>query len=136
MAEIDKINKNFRTIEKYYDFLKNYSFKDEIEFENSFEEYLAVSMALFNMLNATIEISEELIQEKKLDFPSSYRNIFEILRKNKLLSNDLAKKLINYMFQRNMLAHQYDDLNPSKILDLFNDREIFLDFVKEVKSLF
>lgn len=136
MPDLHKFNKNIRTIEKYYSFLEGYSYENKDDLEEDFEEYLAISMALFTILNAIIEVGEEIIQIKELDFPGNYREIFEILGKKKLLSKEVSKTLSRYMHQRNMLAHQYDEVNADKIYELFRNKIIFKEFITEVVSLF
>lgn len=81
----NQVYKNFQTIEKYLQNLDSFDFKDEGDFEERFNNYLAVSMSLFTILNALIEIGESLIDLKKLEFPQTYKKIFLILGKNNVI---------------------------------------------------
>ena len=114
--DINQINKNIENIEKYLKHLDSFDFKNEKDFENRFNDYLAVSMSLFSILNSCIEIGESLIDLKKLEFPTTYRKIFVILAKEKLISKSVAEKLSDYMHERNMIAHQYDEVKKEKFL--------------------
>lgn len=136
MANVDKLNKNIQTIEKYLKILDEFKIKSVQEFEENINDSLAISMALFTILNATIEIGEEIIEEKDLDFPTSYKEIFMIIGKSKLISKKLCEDLSNFMKQRNMIAHQYDEIENSKIYDLLLKKEIFKQFIDETKKLF
>ena len=59
----NKLYKNITTIEKYLKNLDSFSFKNLDDFENRFNDYLSVSMSLFTILNASIEIGEALIDK-------------------------------------------------------------------------
>lgn len=70
-----------------------------------------------------------------MDFPTSYKEIFFIISKSKLISKNFCDDLSAFMRQRNMIAHQYDEIENSKIYDLFLKRDIFKKFVSESKKL-
>lgn len=42
--------------------------------------YNTLAMECFQAVNALIEVGEHIVTEKKLGFPSTYREIFEILK--------------------------------------------------------
>ena len=133
--DVHKIYKNYETIEKYLFNLDTFKIETLEQFEDQFNDYLAISMSLFTILNACIEIGEGLIEEKNLEFPSTYKKVFEILGNNKIIDKKLAKKLSNHMKERNMIAHQYDDINKEDIYNLFLQKEIFSDFISQTKKL-
>lgn len=136
MSDINKLNKNIQNIEKYLKILEEYNFKNFEEFDENVNDVLAISMALFTILNASIEIGEEIIEEKKLDFPTSYKEIFLIIKKEKIISKELCDKLSSFMKQRNMIAHQYDEIENEKIYELLLEKKIFKEFISEVKKIF
>jgi len=78
---INKVNKNYDTIEKYLKNVDKFKFKSLEDFEDNFNDYLAVSIPLFTILNALIEVGESLIELKKLEFPTLYGKILLILSK-------------------------------------------------------
>lgn len=132
--DIHQIHKNIQIIEKYVQHLETFSFTSLKEFESNFNDYLAISMSLFTILNACIEVGESLIEFKKLEFPQSYRYIFIILERNNILSKEVAQELSNSMKERNMIAHQYDEVDTQAIYNLYNKRNIFKLFLHEIKS--
>lgn len=132
--DIEKLNQNYSNIDKYSIFLNKYSFKNSEEFEDDMEKYLSISMGLFNMLNSVIEIGEEIIDEYGFDYPQKYRDIFVTLQKKKVISKELSEKFQLYMKHRNMLAHQYDNLELNSIYDLFLDKKIFQKFREETQK--
>ncbi|MCH8519937.1 MAG: DUF86 domain-containing protein [Nanoarchaeota archaeon] len=133
MDDIIKIQKNIEIIFKYLKILNEFDIKNSDEFTSKTHDNLAISMSLFTILNACIEIGEELISIKNLEIPMSYKEIFTILHKNNILSQDTSTKMSNYMYYRNMIAHQYDEFDLSKIYYVFENKEIFIEFIEEIK---
>lgn len=134
--DLAKIYKNFDTIEKYLEILDSFNINNEKEFDEKVNDYLAISMSLFTILNACIEIGEGIIDKKKLKFPTTYREIFEILQNNKIISKQLAINMTSFMRQRNMIAHQYDEIKTNEIFSLYKKRDIFNKFILETKKYF
>lgn len=134
--ESNQVYKNIQIIEKYLVHLDTFTFESFEEFESEFNDYLAISMSLFTILNACIEIGESIIDLKRLEFPQSYRYIFTILQKNSILSKELAQSLSSCMRERNMIAHQYDEIDTKAIYELYRNREIFNKFLLEIKPYF
>lgn len=135
MDEIIKIQKNIEVMEKYISILDEFKIDTEDEFKSKTHDNLAISMSLFTILNATIEIGEELISLKNLNIPLSYREIFTILSKSEVLPEEICSKMSKNMYYRNMIAHQYDEIDLSKIYTLFINRREFEDYIKEVKNI-
>lgn len=130
----EKINYNLEEINTYFKDILNLKIKDKNDFLKNRPKNLAASMCVFNILNSVIEIGETIISENSFETPFKYKEIFEILNKNKALSNTVAKNIGNYMYQRNMLAHQYGKIKLDKIYEIIENEEIIFEFVKEVKN--
>ncbi|MCF2138036.1 MAG: DUF86 domain-containing protein [Candidatus Thorarchaeota archaeon] len=79
-------------------------------------------------------IGESIITTRKLGFPSTYREIFEILLQEHLMTNEMynaAKKLV---FFRNLIAHEYYKISTDELLEMISLLEIVYDFVRQAKS--
>lgn len=130
----EKINYEIEEINKYHKEIQNLQIKNLKQFKEKNILNLAASMCLFNILNSCIEIGESTISIKKLETPYKYKEIFEILEKNKIISKKTAKTLANYMYHRNMLAHQYGKIDIDKIYDIIKNIKIFPQFIEEIKK--
>ena len=135
MENIIKIQKNIEVIEKYIKILEEFNINSVEDFNSKTHDNLAISMSLFTILNACIEIGEELITIKKLEVPMSYREIFSILSKHNILSKETSQKISNYMYYRNMIAHQYDEIDITKIYYVFENKDFFKTFILEIKDI-
>lgn len=130
----EELNFQISEIKIYYDDLENLNLKSKKLFLENREKKLASSMALFNILNASIEIGEIIISEKNLEIPLKYKEIFSILKNNKIISIKVSKILSNYVYHRNMLAHNYGKIKFEQLYDLIENKDIFIEYINEIKS--
>jgi uncharacterized protein YutE (UPF0331/DUF86 family) len=130
----EELNYQISEIKTYIKDIENLNIKSKEDFLNNRSKKLASSMAIFNILNSCIEIGELIISNYDFESPMKYRDIFKILKENKILSKDISSKLENYMYHRNMLAHNYGKINFEEIYDLIINKDIFLKFINEITN--
>lgn len=128
----EEINYQINEINTYLKDLKIVNSKKD--FLENREKKLATSMALFNILNASIEIGEIIISKNDLDVPLKYRDIFDILHQNKVISKDISIHLKKFVYHRNMLAHQYGKINFEELYELIENKDFFIKYIEEIKG--
>ena len=107
--------------------------------ENDVSDYFiynTLAMECFQAANALMEIGESIITFKKLGYPSTYREIFEILFKKKLINKielDSSRKLV---FLRNLIAHEYYKIDENELLDMIEQLKILDKFVNRINNEF
>lgn len=113
LKEIQKINKN--------DFIKDY------HFFGLAERYLELS------IQSVIDIGKLFIIEKNLERPETNQEIFIILKDNKIIPKTLINRLVAMAGFRNILAHEYEDIDKSKVYAyLQKNLEDFTKFKKVI----
>jgi uncharacterized protein YutE (UPF0331/DUF86 family) len=95
----------------------------------------ALSMLLFTIINRALDLADEVILTNRLGMPSSYREIFDILRRRRFIERELAEEMASLVFYRNMIAHQYDDLTDDDLYSLFERLDTILRFVDRMKEI-
>jgi uncharacterized protein YutE (UPF0331/DUF86 family) len=95
----------------------------------------ALSMLLFTIINRALDLADEVILTNRLGMPSSYREIFDILRRRRFIERELAEEMASLVFYRNMIAHQYDDLTDDDLYPLFERLDTILRFVDRMKEI-
>lgn len=99
------------------------------------EKYYAVSMLVFAVMNRVIDIGNEIISgSAKIPLPGTYKETFELLSKNKILSSGLAHDLTGLMKYRNIIAHEYYQLSIEEIFRLKKDIYRVEGFIQEIKK--
>lgn len=132
MYDLEQIGKIFADLEKYFRDL------DQLKVENQLlgtERFYSLSMLLFAILNRTIDLGKEIIRGRKLGLPASYREIFQILEKEKIISSELSQKLQYLANRRNLLAHEYFDITEKSIFLMYLKVSSIKEFMKVASEL-
>jgi uncharacterized protein YutE (UPF0331/DUF86 family) len=76
------------------------------------------------IIEATEDLAFLIINHKELKYPESEKEIFEILQKNKIISEVLAKKLKAAKGMRNIIAHQYGEIDDELVFEAVTEQLI------------
>lgn len=88
-------------------------------------------------IECVIDIANHIISDMGYRKPSSNKEIFEILFENKIIDNNLKENLSNMAGFRNILVHDYINLDREVVYDILNNnlkdiedfRDIALEYV-------
>jgi len=134
MYDIERTARIISDIEKYLRDLEELDIKEARDLADK-RNFYAISMVLFSILNRTIDLGEELVMANNLGMPSTYKEIFKLLVKNKLIDANLGEGLSNLVFYRNLLSHEYYELTEKDVLDVSSRINIVNKFVERAKGL-
>ncbi len=118
MTPLDKdvLVKKIEEIEKDLTFLKELTEKITLEeYKKSEEVQLQAERLLERIIGRAIDINFHILQEEFKTLPKTYRESFLLLEKVGLLSGDIAPKIAPLSGLRNILAHEYDSIDVSKV---------------------
>ena len=133
-----RIQDKIGEIEKYLDEL------DEI-IPDSIEEYkssLVMKAACERYVEKIVEAATDLafitIKSKRLRLPDDDADAFTVLLENKIIDEEIAKKLRNAKGMKNIVAHQYGKVDDEIIFEsvseeLGEDMLAFVEVVRKVK---
>jgi uncharacterized protein YutE (UPF0331/DUF86 family) len=96
--------------------------------------YNTLAMECFQAVNALIEIGEYIVAKNKLGFPSSYREIFELLEESGFITKNELEDVKRLVFLRNLIAHEYQRISEDELQempDLLCKIRPFVDRTKE-----
>ena len=94
----------------------------------------ALAMHCFQTVNAAIELGESLVSEKKLGFPSKYKEIFELLFKAKLIGKKTFEQMSRLVYLRNLVAHEYHAITPEELREMTSLLDSLSELVQSAKS--
>lgn len=129
MFDKERIAHIMGDIEKYFTDLREMEIKEADDLEDK-KNFYSVSMILFSILNRTIDLGEEIVAGKKLGIPSTYKEIFKLLLRDKVIDRNMEKELSELVFYRNLLSHEYHDLSIDDVFDVYKRIEIVKKFVE------
>ena len=95
--------------------------------------FSALSMEYFQAINSAIDLGEYLVSKYNLGIPSTYREIFEILHKNKIISDEILSGMKKLIFYRNLMAREYYTIEAKDLKEIVSMLNILLDLVESVK---
>ena len=103
--------------------------KDPLIYGNA-ERYLQLA------IQAVLDISNHVVADMKLNLPADNRELFDILAKHKVLSAPLSKKLTSMAGFRNILVHEYLEIDRRRVYRaLRDDLRDFEKFIRGVSKL-
>jgi len=82
--------------------------------------------AILVAIQSAIDIATDIIAEKRLQKPVTYRETFEILESNGMISESLAKELAALASFRNVLVHIYWDLDLEAVYTILQHDLVYL----------
>ncbi|SMB98241.1 Uncharacterized conserved protein YutE, UPF0331/DUF86 family [Thermanaeromonas toyohensis ToBE] len=108
----------------------------------SLEEFLSDEMLisgakyqLIVAIEAAQSICNHLAARVAKEAPASYADCFYILRKNSVISEEIAQKMASAAKFRNLLVHQYGKINDYIVFDVLRkDLGNLLRYIGEIKS--
>ena len=95
--------------------------------------YNTLAMECFQAANTLIDLAQYILAKKKLGFPSTYRELFEILNEAGYISDDELKAFKRLAFLRNLIAHEYYRISESELLEMVNLLEKCSGFANRIK---
>ena len=124
----DMIQGRLDIIERNLQFFNEYMTMDEEQFLESYKDIQAVKHSLLEIIESCIDIAGHIISIRGFLRPESYADTFRVLKNEKIIAQDLAEKLEKMAGFRNILVHNYEDIDNSRIIHFVQND---LDDIKE-----
>ena len=103
--------------------------KDPLVYGNA-ERYLQLA------IQAVLDIANHIVADMNLSLPGDNKELFELLAEHKVLSTRLAKRLTPMAGFRNILVHEYLEIDRHRVYRaLKDDLGDFEQFIKAVTKL-
>ena len=103
------------------------------EYEADWKTQRIVERTLQLMIELCADIGNHIISEQELQVPKSYADIFEILSQSGMISNELAATMVRMAKFRNIVVHQYTEVDATIVVEILNSHiDDFIDFKKEI----
>lgn len=134
MSNIDIINNKISSIKKYIALLATFKSYSEDKIRNDAIISGAIERYAYLAVQAAIDLAEAIISYKSFRKPTTMAESFVILKENDFIAHDLCDNMIKMVGFRNILAHDYEDLDfkilYSVLQEKVSDIEKFIDDVK------
>ncbi len=95
-----------------------YAMPSELPFEEDHLKQDAIAINLQRAAEQAIDLANHVIRKSKLGLPKESKESFEILAKAKIIPDDLADKLIGMVGFRNIMVHDYQEMDIKIMIDV------------------
>lgn len=118
MVENEIIEGKIDVIQRNLEFLEEYKNIDEDTFLNSYKDVQAVKYSLLEIIEACLDIASHIISARGFERAESYAEMFDILGRRGIISQELAEKLSDMARFRNLLVHGYGKIDNARVLEI------------------
>jgi uncharacterized protein YutE (UPF0331/DUF86 family) len=130
---VERIGSIVSDIERYLEDLGELNISTQKDL-NDKRNFYAVSMVLFTLLNRVFDLGNEVSIAHNMGIPSTYREIFTLLRKNGCISDNLSHEMIGLVTYRNLLSHEYHGIDEEKLFLLTTKIGTIREFVDQMQK--
>jgi uncharacterized protein YutE (UPF0331/DUF86 family) len=133
----DVIIKRLEYLNKLLEELEDIKNKTKDEFLDDFSTLLEAERALVLSTNICIDIGAHILSINNISKPETYSEIFEGLKKNDIINDNVSEKLIDFVGLRNILGHLYTKIDNEKVFEIIQgDLNVFYSFKDQIISRF
>jgi uncharacterized protein YutE (UPF0331/DUF86 family) len=139
MSNIKAIENKISSARKYSAILRRYKGFSKEKIQNHIDIRGAVERYLYLEAQAAIDLAEAVIAHNDFRKPTTMSEAFYILNEEKIISGKLTEKLVRMVGFRNVLAHDYEDIDYDIVYGVLheglNDIEAFLKIISNKLSI-
>jgi len=131
---IEKLNEIREFISQLYEFIPSdinlESYKGDLKTKAICERYLE------KIIEAVEDLAFLIINYKKLKYPESEKEVFDILKQANIISEDLCEKLKDCKGMRNIIAHEYGKIDDEIVFEAVTEQleKDINDFISIIKK--
>jgi len=133
----NRIDDKICEIEKYLDELEEIKPLNLEDYIKDIKTKAACERYIEKIIEAVVDLAFLLIKYKNFKSPESDTEAFNILSFNKIISLNLSDRLQDAKGMRNIIAHQYGQINDEIVFETI-DQELIKDvteFIEIIKTL-
>ena len=133
---MNRIKDKIKEIEKYLEQLEEITPLEFEEYKKDFKIKLMCERCAEIIIESIIDLAFLVIKEKNLKTPEEEKLVFDILRKENIISEKLSTNLKDAKGMRNIIAHDYGKIDDELVFEslkeqLIPDTEEFIKSIRE-----
>lgn len=127
----ERIKNKTAEIEEFLENLEEFRPSTLEEYQKDILKKSACERLIEKTIEAIIDLSFLIAKHKRIYLPedTSNKEIFDILEKNKIISEELCKKLHDAKGMRNIISHEYGKVNDEIVYESLKE-----EIIKDAKE--
>ncbi len=121
MVDEALILRKLSELDTYRRQIDEYSQTSVADYRSDWKTQRIVERTLQIMVEICVDIAHRIIADGKLPVPTSYADTFQILNQAKLLGDEISNTMINMTQFRNILVHQYTDVDADIVVNILQN---------------
>jgi len=121
LVDADRVLRRLERLEELLEALEAARGRGRAALDRDIRDELHVEHALQLAIQACIDVGAHLVSELGLRTPDDYGQIFQSLGREGRLDRDLAKRLERAVGMRNLLVHEYLDIDLDRVWEALGD---------------
>lgn len=122
MTTISVVENKISAIKKYLNILDKYRKYTKEQIEQDLGIRGALERYLYLVVQSAIDLAEAVVAFKNFRKPTTTSESFRILNEEDVISTELAEKLVKMVGFRNVLAHDYEDIDYDIVYDVLHEK--------------
>jgi uncharacterized protein YutE (UPF0331/DUF86 family) len=133
----ERINDKIIEIEKYLEELSTIVPKSLEEYKRNIEKKAACERYFEKIIESVIDLCFILARERNFKVPEDEEDVFNIIFKEKIISEELSKRLKDAKGMRNFIIHQYGKIDDELVFEAITQQleKHVKDFIGSVKRV-
>ena len=137
MVDPAVVSRKLRQIEQYHGELREKQDLSRDQFLDDVTEQRAVERMFENAIQACVDLAKHVATREFGYRGDSSKEAIERLRENGVVTDDTAETLVDAAGFRNVLAHQYGEIEPDAVYEyLQSELDVYDTFSRELAGWF
>ena len=129
----DIVLSKISNIKNYLKRIKDTTKLNPESLDNNFDTQDIFVLNLQRAIQATFDITNNIIKEYNLELPVNYKSGFEIITKHNFIDKEIKEKMIKMAGFRNIAVHNYETINVEILKSILkNNLKDFEDFYTQI----
>lgn len=132
----DTVREGLATLEEQLRILKRKRKAELEEYKTNKDLQSIVERRLYNAIQSCIDLAMHIASEKNERKPEGYSDVFIVLSEAGIIDTELGERMAEEAGFRNVLAHEYANIQNEEVYRHLQELEIFEQFAREVYNHF
>lgn len=134
MVNESLVNKKLQELDKYLNNLRRHEGVTRVDLENDIDRMWAIERGLQLSIQIILDLGNHIVSDEGVPV-DNYGDIFDELAKLNIIPGDYATRIKGMAGFRNILVHEYADVDLDIIVDVLNNSlDDFREFANYIKN--